>query len=75
MPIEDLPRLDAVLISHDHYDHLDTATVDALCTRTQVGRSWCRWASVSHLRRWGVPAGQVVELDWDESPTGSVGSP
>jgi L-ascorbate metabolism protein UlaG (beta-lactamase superfamily) len=66
LPLEQLPRLDAVLISHDHYDHLDTATIDALVATQQapfvvplgVGR---------HLQCWGVPADRIVELDWDQS--------
>ena len=46
MPLADLPQLDAVLISHDHYDHLDTATIDSLLTQQQA-RSWSRSASAS----------------------------
>ena len=66
MPLADLPPLDAVLISHDHYDHLDTATVDAL-----VARDVCPFVVPlgvgGHLARWGVPPERVVELDWEQS--------
>ena len=62
--IGSLPPLDAVLISHDHYDHLDYASVRALAaldvpfvTSLGVGR---------HLESWGVPAERIVELDWWE---------
>jgi L-ascorbate metabolism protein UlaG (beta-lactamase superfamily) len=66
MALADLPQLDAVLISHDHYDHLDTATIDTLLTTQRmpfvvplgIGR---------HLSRWGVPDDRIIELDWDES--------
>ena len=64
--IEDLPRLDAVLISHDHYDHLDMATIDVL-TRTQAAPFVVPLGVGSHLRRWGVPEDRVVELDWGQS--------
>ena len=64
--LEDLPRLDAVLISHDHYDHLDTATIDEL-TRTQDMPFVVPLGVGSHLRRWGVPEDRIVELDWGQS--------
>ena len=64
MPLEDLPAISAVLISHDHYDHLDTATVDTL-TRTQDAVFVVPLGIGSHLRAWGVPEDRVVELDWD----------
>lgn len=64
--IEDLPQLDAVLISHDHYDHLDTATIDRL-TRLQNMPFVVPLGVGSHLRGWGVPEGRVIELDWGQS--------
>lgn len=61
----DLPELSAVLISHDHYDHLDTASIDALAT---TGVTFVVPLGVgAHLSAWGVPAHQVVELDWGQS--------
>ncbi len=71
MPLADLPRLDAVLISHDHYDHLDTATIDTLLsTSTAEGNDFPFIVPLGigrHLSRWGVPESRIVELDWDES--------
>jgi L-ascorbate metabolism protein UlaG (beta-lactamase superfamily) len=64
-----------VLISHDHYDHLDMDTVRAL-TGLQSAPFVVPLGVGAHLERWGVPAGRIVELDWTEStavgPTGSV---
>ena len=63
--LADLPPLDAVLISHDHYDHLDHRTIRALNARAVtfivplgVG---------AHLEYWGVPAFRIIELDWWEN--------
>jgi putative ABC transport system permease protein len=62
MPLSELPPLDAVVISHDHYDHLDTATIAALAARdvpfvVPLGVG-------AHLEYWGVAASRIVELDW-----------
>lgn len=62
VPLAALPKLDAVLISHDHYDHLDMATVEALAARGVP--FFVPLGVADHLRRWGVPESQVVELDW-----------
>lgn len=66
LALDDLPVLSAVLISHDHYDHLDTVTVDRL-VRTQRMPFVVPLGVGAHLRRWGVPEGRIVELDWEES--------
>ena len=68
MALEELPVLDAVLISHDHYDHLDTATVDVL-VRTQTMPFVVPLGIGQHLSRWGVPDERIIELDWDETHT------
>ncbi len=58
----DLPRIDAVLVSHDHYDHLDKATVQRLGDRP-------RWFVPLGMARWlaGVGVFRVSELDWFET--------
>jgi L-ascorbate metabolism protein UlaG (beta-lactamase superfamily) len=67
VPLRALPPLDLVLISHDHYDHLDYPTLRALralavpfVTSLGVG---------AHLEAWGVPPANIVELDWWERYT------
>ncbi|MGW5053004.1 MBL fold metallo-hydrolase [Actinokineospora sp. NPDC004072] len=67
-PLSALPRLDAVVISHDHYDHLDMATVLAL-VETQSAPFVVPLGVGAHLRRWRVPAERIIELDWSESAT------
>ncbi|WP_195911127.1 MBL fold metallo-hydrolase [Streptomyces kaniharaensis] len=66
--LEELPQVDAVLISHDHYDHLDMATVKRL-VRTQSAPFAVPLGIGGHLRRWGVPEHRIIELDWDETCT------
>ena len=65
VPLEALPALDAVLISHDHYDHLDMDTVLALA-RSQRAPFVVPLGVGAHLRDWGIPASRVIELDWVE---------
>lgn len=63
-----LPAVDAIVISHDHYDHLDIDTVTAL-TRSQRAPFVVPLGVGAHLRAWGVPSERVIELDWDEHAT------
>jgi L-ascorbate metabolism protein UlaG (beta-lactamase superfamily) len=65
LAIRDLPPLDAVVLSHDHYDHLDYATIVALKDRNLTFVA--PLGVGAHLERWGVPARQIVELDWWDS--------
>lgn len=66
MPLRDLPQLSAVLISHDHYDHLDTQTIDWL-TNNQTAPFVVPLGIGTHLQHWGVPAERIVELDWGQA--------
>lgn len=60
--IEDLPAIDAVLFSHDHYDHLDYGSIKRL--KDKVGRFYVPLGVGAHLQRWGVEADQITEHDW-----------
>ncbi|MCO1653502.1 MBL fold metallo-hydrolase [Pseudonocardia sp. S2-4] len=68
MRLADLPPVDAVVISHDHYDHLDLPTVRTL-TRLTGAPFVVPLGVGAHLRRWGVPDSRVVELDWGGAVT------
>jgi L-ascorbate metabolism protein UlaG (beta-lactamase superfamily) len=64
-PLRTLPPLDLVVVSHDHYDHLDYPTIRELAklnvpfiTSLGVG---------AHLEAWGVPPERITELDWWET--------
>jgi N-acyl-phosphatidylethanolamine-hydrolysing phospholipase D len=61
---EDLPPLDVVLQSHNHYDHLDSATVRHL-VRSHREASWfVPLGLASFVQKRGARAGAIVELDW-----------
>ncbi|WIG98840.1 MBL fold metallo-hydrolase [Myxococcus sp. SDU36] len=63
--IEQLPQLDAIVISHDHYDHLDRPSITRLLA---LGVPFVTSLGVgAHLEAWGVPAERIFELDWWES--------
>ncbi|MBF9141960.1 MBL fold metallo-hydrolase [Hymenobacter properus] len=65
LPLDKLPKLDAVILSHDHYDHLDAAAIRFLA-KTDVP-FFCPLGVGAHLRRWGVPAARITERNWWES--------
>ncbi|WP_330234275.1 MBL fold metallo-hydrolase [Nocardia sp. NBC_00508] len=65
-PLAELPEVDAVLISHDHYDHLDKETVRELVVR-QSAPFLVPIGIGAHLRHWGVPDHRIIELDWGAS--------
>lgn len=62
---DDLPAIDILLISHDHWDHLDYATLSAL--RPRIGTVVCGLGVGAHLRRWGFSDAQIQEGDWGDA--------
>tara|TARA_B110000305_G_scaffold92768_1_gene104606 strand:+ start:179 stop:1678 length:1500 start_codon:yes stop_codon:yes gene_type:complete len=58
--LEDLPPIDYVLISHDHYDHLDMGAIKEL----RDSKFYVPLGIKAHLLRWNVPGENVQELDW-----------
>ncbi len=64
--VDDMPpTLEAVLITHDHYDHLDYKTIIRLKDRTN--RFYTALGVGAHLESWGVDPGRITELDWFDS--------
>ncbi|MFB7104844.1 MBL fold metallo-hydrolase [Streptomyces hydrogenans] len=64
-PLAALGPVDVVVISHDHYDHLDLPTIKALATTDTLFA--VPLGVGAHLEHWGVPASRLRELDWHES--------
>ena len=65
LSLSELPSIDIAVISHDHFDHLDMATVEALAAR---GTRFVVPLGVgAHLEVWGVAADRIIELDWNET--------
>ncbi|WP_221405326.1 MBL fold metallo-hydrolase [Flexibacter flexilis] len=63
--VADLPEIDYLLISHDHYDHLDYATIKEL--KGKVKKIVCGLGVGEHLEYWGYAPESITELDWDET--------
>ncbi len=61
---DDLPEVDVLLITHDHYDHLDCKVVRAL--RDRVAQVICPLGVGAHLLRWGYAPERLTELAWGE---------
>jgi L-ascorbate metabolism protein UlaG (beta-lactamase superfamily) len=66
LALEALPPLDAVVISHDHYDHLDMRTIRRIAA-SQATPFLVPLGVGAHLERWGIPVERIIELDWEES--------
>jgi L-ascorbate metabolism protein UlaG (beta-lactamase superfamily) len=62
--VDDMPNIDLLVISHDHFDHLDYKTVTQLIPK--VKKFYTGLGVGAHLERWGVPADKIVEFDWWE---------
>lgn len=62
---EDMPEIDCLLISHDHWDHLDYPTVTAL--RTKVKQVICPLGLGAYFQDWNYPKDTIDEGDWGDS--------
>jgi len=63
--IDSLPKIDVVLISHDHYDHLDYGSIVKL--KDKVDKFYVPLGIKAHLTSWGVDATKITEFDWWEN--------
>jgi L-ascorbate metabolism protein UlaG (beta-lactamase superfamily) len=62
--VDDLPQIDYLFISHDHYDHIDYETIIKLKTKTK--KVICGLGVGAHLEYWGYKSENIIEKDWNE---------
>jgi len=62
--VDDIPAIDYVFLTHDHYDHVDYESLVGLRTKTR--KVICGLGIGEHLERWGFSPDQIVERDWHE---------
>lgn len=62
---EDIPDIDYMIITHDHWDHLDYQTVINL--KNRIGKVICGLGVGEHFEYWGFDKSRIIELDWNES--------
>lgn len=63
--LQHLPPLDGIIISHDHYDHLDYPTMRQLVTGSVP--IFCPLGVGAHLLKWGMAKSRITELDWGDT--------
>lgn len=63
--VNDLPPIDYLFITHDHYDHLDYETI--LPLKSKVKKTICGLGVAAHLERWGYETAAMIEKDWNET--------
>ncbi len=62
---EDIPDVDYLLLTHDHWDHLDYQTLKQL--KSRIGKVICPLGVGEHLEYWGFDKSRIIEMDWNES--------
>ena len=63
--VDDLPEIDMVVLTHDHYDHLDYKTILQLAPTAK--HYYTSLGVGAHLEYWGIPPEKITELDWWET--------
>jgi len=70
---DDLPSIDYLFLTHDHYDHLDYDTI--LQLKPKIKQVICALGTGEHLEHWGYDASNLIEQDWNEQvvlPSGFI---
>lgn len=64
--IDDLPEIDYLVISHDHWDHLDCPTIELLKIKNKVSTVICSLGVGQHFEYWGWDKSKIIEKNWGE---------
>ncbi|HEY3446204.1 MAG TPA: MBL fold metallo-hydrolase [Myxococcales bacterium] len=73
LPIDQVPELAAIAVSHDHYDHLDKAAIQTLAKAQPNVPFFVPLGVGAHLERWGVEPSRIHEHDWWEEDSAAGG--
>lgn len=65
--LEDLPKVNVIVISHDHYDHLEYEGIEGYAS--QVDQFFVPLGVKAHIVKWGVNENKILEMDWYETTT------
>jgi L-ascorbate metabolism protein UlaG (beta-lactamase superfamily) len=65
LSLSSLPALEAIIISHDHYDHLDAETIKKLADK-QIP-FYCSLGVGQHLQKWGIRKEDITEMNWGDN--------
>jgi L-ascorbate metabolism protein UlaG (beta-lactamase superfamily) len=65
--IDDFPEIDLLILTHDHYDHLDLDSIEKL--KPKVKQYFVALGVERHLVKWGVPEATITEFDWWDMQT------
>jgi len=65
--LSELPKLDAIIISHDHYDHFDKDTIKQFAGSAIP--FYCSVGVGQYLRKWGIAENHITEMDWGDTIT------
>ncbi|MFT6215006.1 MAG: L-ascorbate metabolism protein UlaG (beta-lactamase superfamily) [Roseivirga sp.] len=65
--IDDFPPIDLLILTHDHYDHLDLASIEKL--KSKVGQYFVALGVSRHLVKWGIAETDITEFDWWDNKT------
>ncbi|KDQ61052.1 hypothetical protein JAAARDRAFT_124098 [Jaapia argillacea MUCL 33604] len=65
--MEEIPEVDAIVISHNHYDHLDTTTIRSLLARQRTPHIFAPLGNESYFRSIGIPTTHTHTMDWWET--------
>ena len=60
--IKTFPQIDLVLLTHDHYDHLDLESIELFTPK--VKEYYVALGCSRHLEKWGITKGKIKEFDW-----------
>ncbi|KAJ7187833.1 N-acyl-phosphatidylethanolamine-hydrolyzing phospholipase D [Mycena filopes] len=62
--LEDVPEIDAIVISHNHYDHMDTTSLKNLLARTPAPHVFAPIGNAAYFKGLGIPASRAHCIDW-----------